>query len=170
MTQPKSSPPTLERKHPFVINEYVRWGDVDLAGIIHYAAYLRFFELGETEIFRAVGLPFRKVFDTYDIWLPRKVMHSEFQSPALLDEELRVLTYFSRVGNTSVTINFDVTSAATGALHATAYLVLVCVARSELVKRALPDDIVRAIQPYVMTCEEARAAVAARIATEPSRP
>ena len=25
-------------KAPFVISEYVRWGDVDLAGIIHYAA------------------------------------------------------------------------------------------------------------------------------------
>ena len=146
-------------KSPFVISEYVRWGDVDVAGIIHYAAYLRFFELGETEIFRAAGLPFSKVFDTYDIWLPRKVMHSEFFSPALLDEELRVLTYFSKIGRTSLTINFDVVSATNGALHATAHLVLVCVKRSALEKIPLPKGVIDAIEPYVMSPEEARQAV-----------
>ena len=155
-------------KTPFVISEYVRWGDVDVAGIIHYAAYLRFFELGETEIFRAAGLPFSKVFDTYDIWLPRKVMHSEFFSPAMLDEELQVLTYFSKIGTTSLTINFDVVGVASGALHATAHLVLVCVRRSALEKLPLPRGIVDAIEPWVMTPEEARAAVAR--ATAPSRP
>ncbi len=149
-------------KSPFVISEYVRWGDIDLAGIICYGAYIRFYELAETEIFRAVGLPFREMFERYDIWLPRKVMHTEFVSPALLDERLAVLTYFSRVGNTSVTINFDVMDADRGALHATAYQVLVCVSRENLVKRPLPPEVVTAIGPYVMTPEEARASKAAQ--------
>jgi hypothetical protein len=34
---------------PFVIEEYVRWSDVDFAGIIFYGSYVRFFELAETE-------------------------------------------------------------------------------------------------------------------------
>jgi YbgC/YbaW family acyl-CoA thioester hydrolase len=147
---------------PFVISEYVRWGDIDLAGIICYGAYIRFYELAETEIFRAVGLPFRDMFERYDIWLPRKVMHTEFHSPALLDERLAVLTYFSRVGNTSLTINFDVMDADRGVLHATAYQVLVCVGRDKLVKRSLPPEVVAAIAPYVMTPEEARASKAAQ--------
>ncbi|NNF26255.1 MAG: 4-hydroxybenzoyl-CoA thioesterase, partial [Gemmatimonadetes bacterium] len=29
---------------PFIIDEYVRWADVDHAGIIFYGAYVRFFE------------------------------------------------------------------------------------------------------------------------------
>jgi YbgC/YbaW family acyl-CoA thioester hydrolase len=149
-------------RSPFVISEYVRWGDIDLAGIICYGAYIRFYELAETEIFRAVGLPFREMFERYDIWLPRKVMHTEFHSPALLDERLAVLTYFSRVGNTSLTINFDVMDADRGALHATAYQVLVCVTRETLAKRPLPPDVVAAIAPYVMTPEEARASKAAQ--------
>lgn len=148
-------------KSPFVISEYVRWGDIDLAGIICYGAYIRFYELAETEIFRAVGLPFREMFERYDIWLPRKVMHTEFHSPALLDERLAVLTYFSRVGNTSLTINFDVMDADRGVLHATAYQVLVCVGREKLAKRSLPPEVVAAIQPFVMTPEEARASKAA---------
>ncbi len=30
---------------PFIIEEYVRWSDVDYAGIIFYGAYVRFFEI-----------------------------------------------------------------------------------------------------------------------------
>src|SRR5688500_20300997 len=149
-------------RSPFVISEYVRWGDIDLAGIICYGAYIRFYELAETEICRAVGLPFREMFERYDIWLPRKVMHTEFHSPALLDERLAVLTYFSRVGNTSLTINFDVMDADRGVLHATAYQVLVCVGRDKLAKRPLPEEVVAAIAPFVMSPEEARASKAAQ--------
>lgn len=149
-------------RSPFVISEYVRWGDIDLAGIICYGAYIRFYELAETEIFRAAGLPFREMFERYDIWLPRKVMHTEFHSPALLDERLAVLTYFSRVGTTSLTINFDVMDADRGVLHATAYQVLVCVGREKLAKRPLPPEVVAAIAPFVMTPEEARASKAAQ--------
>ena len=151
-----------ELRSPFVISEYVRWGDIDLAGIICYGAYIRFYELAETEIFRSVGLPFREMFERYDIWLPRKVMHTEFHTPAILDERLAVLTYFSRVGNTSLTINFDVMDADRGVVHATAYQVLVCVGRDKLVKRTLPPEVVSAIAPYVMTPEEARASKSAQ--------
>jgi YbgC/YbaW family acyl-CoA thioester hydrolase len=145
-------------KKPFVISEYVRWGDIDLAGIICYGAYIRFYELAETEIFRAAGLPFREIFERYDIWLPRKVMHTEFHAPALLDEPLKVVTYFSHIGRTSLTINFDVMSADGQTLHAAAYQVLVCVSRKSFEKRALPPEIVTALEPFTMTCEEARRA------------
>jgi YbgC/YbaW family acyl-CoA thioester hydrolase len=145
-------------KKPFVISEYVRWGDIDLAGIICYGAYIRFYELAETEIFRAAGLPFKDIFERFDIWLPRKVMHTEFHHPARLDDKLKVVTYISRVGRTSLTINFDVMSADGTRLHAAAYQVLVCVARKTFAKQPLPAEVVRAIEPFTMDCEEARRA------------
>jgi acyl-CoA thioester hydrolase len=145
-------------KKPFVISEYVRWGDVDLAGIICYGAYIRFFELAETEIFRAAGQPFGEIFERYDIWLPRKVMHTEFQAPALLDERLKVVTYFSHIGRTSLTINFDVMSANGASLHAAAYQVLVCVSRKSFAKQPVPAELVRALEPFTMPCDTAREA------------
>src|SRR3989454_3311482 len=75
-------PPT-----PYIIEEYVRWSDVDFAGIIFYGSYVRFFEIAETELFRACGLAYARVFDRYDIFLPRKAVHSEFYSPARRSEE-----------------------------------------------------------------------------------
>jgi acyl-CoA thioesterase FadM len=90
------------------------------------------------------------------MWLPRRVMHTEFYSPALLDEQLKVITYFSRVGATSLTINFDVMSATEKTLHASAHLVMVSVGRKDLKKRPLPQDVIDAIEPYHMSSEEAR--------------
>jgi len=134
----------------------VRWGDIDLAGIICYGAYIRFYELAETEIFRAAGLPFGEMFERLDIWLPRKVMHTEFHTPARLDEQLKVVTYFSHVGRTSLTINFDVMSAEDNTLHASAYQVLVCVSRQHFTKEPLPRELVQAIEPFVMDPDYAR--------------
>jgi len=93
---------------PYIIEEYVRWSDVDFAGIIFYGSYVRFFEIAETELFRACGLAYARVFDRYDIFLPRKAVHSEFYLPARLDDRLRVATYVGRVGTKSMTLNFDV--------------------------------------------------------------
>ena len=87
---------------PYVIEEYVRWSDVDFAGIIFYGSYVRFFEIAETELFRAAGLPHREFFDRFDIWLPRKAVHAEFFRPARLDDRLRVATYVARLGTKSL--------------------------------------------------------------------
>jgi acyl-CoA thioesterase FadM len=39
----------------FAVSEYVRWEDIDAAGIINYQAYLRFFGLAETELLRTAA-------------------------------------------------------------------------------------------------------------------
>jgi len=41
---------------PFVIEEYVRWSDVDFAGIIFYGSYVRLFEVAETAVPEQLGL------------------------------------------------------------------------------------------------------------------
>ena len=47
----------MNQSQKFTIEERVRWGDVDAANIIFYGSYIRFFEIAETELFRAVGMP-----------------------------------------------------------------------------------------------------------------
>src|SRR5258708_19986058 len=93
---------------PFVIEEYVRWSDVDFAGIIFYGSYVRLFEIAETEMFRPCGLAYARMFDEYDIFLPRKAVHSEFYWPARLDDRLRIAAYVGKVGTKSLTLHFDV--------------------------------------------------------------
>ena len=42
----------------YTVEEYVRWEDIDAAGIINYQAYLRFFGLAEAELLRSAGLTY----------------------------------------------------------------------------------------------------------------
>ena len=84
------------------IEEYVRWEDIDAAGIINYQAYLRFFGLAEAELLRSAGLNYRFLFEVLGIWLPRVRVECNFFRPAKLDELLVVEACFSRIGRTSV--------------------------------------------------------------------
>ena len=141
---------------PFVIEEYVRWSDVDFAGIIFYGSYVRFFELAETELFRAAGLPFGTLFDTYDVFLPRVQVHTEFHYPPRLDDHLAVAAYIGHVGRTSMTISFDVVLRPTGRHCAHGHMVLVCVDRKTLTPKPLPAGLLEALAPFTLTVAEAR--------------
>lgn len=140
---------------PFVIHEHVRWGDVDYAGIIRYDAYTRFMELAESELFRALGISYREFGRRFDFSMPRRVMYLDFESPPTLDERLEVVAYISKVGKTSLTLNFDFYGDG-GTLRATGYLVLVCVMPAVMQSRPWPNDFLEIIAPYRVPVEDAR--------------
>jgi acyl-CoA thioester hydrolase len=133
----------------FRIGEFVRWSDVDLAGIICYGAYVRFFEIAETELFRAVGYPFSALFEAFDFWLPRAQLHFEFRRPAVLDDHLDVEMWISKVGTSSLRLQFEVRKeAGERELTAEGHAVLVAVARQDLRPIPLPPAFVAALAPY----------------------
>jgi YbgC/YbaW family acyl-CoA thioester hydrolase len=133
---------------PFTVREYVRWGDVDPEGIIRYDAYTRFMEMAEGDFYRALGLSFRDVLERYQIGIPRRVMHLDFLSSPVLEEELEVRVHISHVGTTSMKMNFDFHGDG-GVLRAAGYLVLVCVdLHSNRRKRPWPPELLERIAPY----------------------
>jgi acyl-CoA thioester hydrolase len=141
---------------PFIIDEYVRWSDVDNAGIIFYGAYVRFFEIAETELFRAAGVPHGEVFDRFDMWLPRVHLECDFMYPARLDDQLRVAAYISRYGNSSIQMNFDVLHLQSQEIAAAGHEVLVVTDRSTMKSRAVPDELKASLEPFCSSAEEAR--------------
>lgn len=142
---------------PFIIHEHVRWGDVDYAGIIRYDAYTRFMELAESELFRSLGIRYHEFVERFDFTIPRRSMHIDFESPPTLDERLEVVTYISRVGGTSLTLNFDFFGEH-GELRAAGHLVLVCVPRGAKSAAPWPPEFITRLERYRMTQDEARAA------------
>jgi acyl-CoA thioester hydrolase len=137
----------------FIIEERVLWGDVDAARIIFYGSYLRFFEIAETELFRAVGMAYGKVFDELDIWLPRVHLECDFRRVAQLDDLLEVSVYVGNIGKTSLRLDFEVRrkqpdGTVEEGLIATAHFVLVSVRRDTLDPIPIPDELRRAFGPY----------------------
>ncbi|HEX9631925.1 MAG TPA: thioesterase family protein [Gemmatimonadales bacterium] len=144
---------------PFSIDEYVRWSDVDRAGIIFYGAYVRFFEIAETEMFRAAGLPYSTFVERLGVWLPRAHFACDFHYPARLDDRLRVVSYVSAFGRTSLTLSFDVWHLGAARLAASAREVLVCTDRTSLVPVPIPGALRQALTPFVFSEAAARDAV-----------
>src|SRR5258705_13189587 len=110
-------------------------------------------------MFRNCGLAYAEMFDRYDVFLPRKAVHSEFYWPARLDNRLRVAAYVGRVGTKSMTLNFDVLRDDSSTLVAAGWMVLVCVDRKNLKPRPLPGGLVAALAPHTLGPEAARAAL-----------
>ena len=126
----------------YSIEEYVRWEDIDAAGIINYQAYLRFFALAEAELLRSAGLHYRFLFESLGIWLPRVRVECNFYRPVKLDELLVVEAYFSRIGRTSIQLDFEVRRK-TGPSEtvATGRYVLVCVRQRDFEPVPVPAEI-----------------------------
>ncbi|HYB52693.1 MAG TPA: thioesterase family protein [Thermoanaerobaculia bacterium] len=124
------------------IAEYVRWEDIDAAGIINYQAYLRFFGLAEAEMLREAGLNYRFLFEVLGIWLPRVRVECNFHIPVKLDELLSVEAYSSKIGRTSLHLDFEVRrDGDADELVASGKYVLVCVRQGTFEPVAVPDEI-----------------------------
>ncbi|HSP16932.1 MAG TPA: thioesterase family protein [Thermoanaerobaculia bacterium] len=134
----------------FSVSEYVRWEDIDAAGIINYQAYLRFFGLAEVELFRSCGLAYKTLFEEIGIWLPRVHVECDFFQPVTLDELLVVEAYFGHIGRTSIRLNFEVKrKESPDAIVATGQYVLVTVGRGKFEPVPVPDTIRQRLAPYV---------------------
>lgn len=126
----------------------MRWGDVDAARIIFYGAYIRFFEFAETELFRAVGLPYSVMFDELDIWLPRAHLECDFRRIAQLDDLLEVSVFVGRIGTKSLQLNFEVRRKGEAEMVAEAHFVLVAVRRDTFETVTIPDELRRRLSSY----------------------
>ena len=134
----------------FSVSEYVRWEDIDAAGIINYQAYLRFFGLAEVELFRSCDLSYRTLFDELNIWLPRVHVECDFFHPVTLDELLTVDAYFGKIGTSSIHLNFEVRrKQQPDQVVATGKYVLVCVQRGEFRPSPVPQSVRDKLAKYV---------------------
>lgn len=147
----------MTASRPFVTNERVRWADVDLVSIMRFSAFTRLVEVAEQELLRAAGLPYATLFDQPTIWMPRRRLEIDYFEPARIDDPLALVTYVSRMGETSLTLQVDVRHETRHVLLAAATMVVVCVTVDGFAKRPLPRSARESLAPFVMTVEEARA-------------
>jgi acyl-CoA thioester hydrolase len=140
----------MPKPRKYTIEERVRWGDVDAAGIIFYGAYIRFFEFAETELFRSVGLPYSVMFDELDVWLPRVHLECDFHRAARLDDLLEVSVYVGRFGTKSMHLNFEVRRKGEDELIADAHFVLASVRRDTFETVPIPDELKTRLAPYTV--------------------
>jgi acyl-CoA thioester hydrolase len=69
----------------------VIYGDTDRMGQAYYGNYFRWFEIGRTELFRALGLAYREI-EERGILLPVSETHAKYSAPAFYDETIVIET------------------------------------------------------------------------------
>jgi acyl-CoA thioester hydrolase len=69
----------------------VIYGDTDNMGQAYYGNYFRWFEIGRSEMFRCLGLPYKAVED-HGIFLPVSETYCKYSNPARYDDVVVIET------------------------------------------------------------------------------
>jgi len=69
----------------------VIYGDTDNMGVAYHANYLRWFEMGRTEMFRFLGLTYKSI-ESKGVYLPVSEAYCKFKSPARYDDLIVIET------------------------------------------------------------------------------
>jgi acyl-CoA thioester hydrolase len=127
------------------VRERVRWRDVDIMGVVHYANYLRFMEAAESEFFRALGFPYDVIADELGVWIARVHLECDYRAPAKLDDEITCRAELQKMGGSSMTFTFPV-ERADGVRLIDGKLVLAALDRTTLRATRIPPRLATALR------------------------
>ena len=88
---------SVARSAMHVCNTRVRYAETDQGGVAYHANYLNWFEVGRTDMLRALGHPYAAMERDLDVLLTVTEAHLTYRRPALYDEVLRIETLVSEV-------------------------------------------------------------------------
>jgi acyl-CoA thioester hydrolase len=100
----------------------VRYAETDRMGVVYYANYLVWFEVGRTEWLRETGGTYRDM-EAGGVALPVIEAHCEYKQPARYDDQIDIVTRASLLSPVRIRFDYDVRRAADGALAASGYTV-----------------------------------------------
>jgi acyl-CoA thioester hydrolase len=70
----------------------VRYAETDQMGIVYYANYLVWFEIGRVELLRSLGLAYSQLETEHECILPVVEASCRYRSPARYDDEILIET------------------------------------------------------------------------------
>lgn len=134
----------------FSITRIVEFHETDMAGMVHFANFFKYFEAAESEYFRALGW---SIFDAdANLRWPRVSVSCDFKRPVRFGDQVRVDLMVRSVDCRSLELEFILYREANNesSVAATGRCVNVCAyydAASRRVRaRSIPDELLAALQ------------------------
>ena len=118
----------------------VRFAETDAMQVVYYAEYFVWFEVARTELFRAVGVPYSVISRKRGFHTPVVQAHADYKSSARYDDEISVRVWASKVGTSSVRLDYEVTKLPDKVLLCTGHTVHVLIGGDGKPKE-IPADI-----------------------------
>jgi acyl-CoA thioester hydrolase len=95
----------------------VRYAETDTMGVVYYANYLVWFEVGRTDLLRSLGWSYREM-EAAGVSLPVIEAHCEYRRPAKYDDELDVRTQGRMLSPARMEFRYEVVRRADGVVAA----------------------------------------------------
>ena len=92
----------------------VRYAETDKMGIVYYANYLVWFEIGRTDYCRARGFSYRDMEESEDAFLVVAEAYCRYKAPAYYDDELIVRTHITELRKRSLRFGYEIVRASNG--------------------------------------------------------
>src|SRR5436853_5589705 len=99
----------------------VRYAETDQMGVVYYANYLVWMEVGRVDLCKACGFNYRDMETEDGIYLAVAEANCRYKSPARFDDEVIVKTWLQESGTRMVTFAYDMRLAGTDRGLATGY-------------------------------------------------
>jgi acyl-CoA thioester hydrolase len=116
MTSPAQENAPFEDWHETQLR--VRYSETDKMGIVYYANYLIWFEIGRAEYCRARGFSYRDMEQNDDAFLVVAESYCRYKAPAYYDDELLVRTHITELRKRSLRFGYEVVKASDGQIVA----------------------------------------------------
>jgi len=130
----------------FTLKYRVIYGDTDAGNVVYNANYLRFFEMGRTEMMRSRSLPYSRI-EERGLILPVTETYLRFKAPARYDDLISIETSLVEAKKYSCRFNYRVTKTTEDnreQLLAKGFTVHACISRDGKLT-PFPDDLCQAM-------------------------
>ncbi len=114
------------------------YGDTDQMGMAYYANYLRWFEIGRTELLRQIGIPYTSI-EGKGLRFPVTEVSCRYSRPARYDDSLIIETTLASLGRATLTFNYKLYREKDELLIAAGWTKHGCVDREGQITKILPD-------------------------------
>jgi acyl-CoA thioester hydrolase len=98
--------------------ERVRYSETDKMGIVYYANYLVWFEIGRTEFCRARGFSYRDFEENDGSFLVVAESYCRYKAPAYYDDEILIRTHITELRRRSLRFGYEIVRASDGQIIA----------------------------------------------------
>ncbi len=88
-------------------NVRVRYAETDKMGFVYYGRYLEWFEVGRTEMLRAMGLPYSTI-ESDGLLLPVIEAYCKYRKSATYDEVVQIVSSLAEVPKMKIRINYKI--------------------------------------------------------------
>ena len=122
----------------------VRYADTDKMGFAHHANYLRWFEIGRSELFRHMGLTYKEI-EARGFFMPLSESYCKFHAPAEYDDLIVVEATLDKNVKVVLTFDYHIYGKDEKTLLAKGFTKHACMNSSGRVVRP-PDFLVRVVQ------------------------